>query len=181
MLFEEKTMKSDKLYEGKILNLRIDTVELPDKKYSKREIVEHPGGVAVIPITDDNCIILVKQFRKAVEKFLLEIPAGKLELHEEPRETATRELKEETGFEANKMEYLLEFYTSPGFSNERIHLFLATDLIEGEATPDSGEFIEMVKINIEDLLKMVDRGEIVDSKTIIGINLANKYINNKIK
>lgn len=179
MLFEEKTMKSDKVYEGKIVNLRIDTVELPDKKYSKREIVEHPGAVGLIPITEDNCVILVKQFRKPVEKFLLEIPAGKLELNEEPRETAIRELKEETGFEAGKIEYLLEFYTSPGFSNEKIHLFLATDLIEGESTPDSGEFIEKVKISIEDLLKMVDRGEIVDSKTIIGINLADKYINKK--
>lgn len=179
MLFEEKTMKSDKVYEGKIVNLRIDTVELPDKKYSKREIVEHPGAVGLIPITEDNCVILVKQFRKPVEKFLLEIPAGKLELNEEPRETAIRELKEETGFEAGKIEYLLEFYTSPGFSNEKIHLFLATDLIEGEAIPDSGEFVEKVKISIEDLLKMVDRGEIVDSKTIIGINLADKYINKK--
>ena len=179
MLLEEKTMKSDKVYEGKIVNLRIDTVELPDKKYSKREIVEHPGAVGLIPITEDNCVVLVKQFRKPVEKFLLEIPAGKLELNEEPRETAIRELKEETGFEAGKIEYLLEFYTSPGFSNEKIHLFLATDLIEGEATPDSGEFVEKVKISIEDLLKMVDRGEIVDSKTIIGINLADKYINKK--
>ena len=115
MIFEEKAMKSDKLYEGKILNLRIDTVELPDKKYSKREIIEHPGGVGVIPLTEDNCIILVKQYRKAVERFLLEIPAGKLELNEEPRETGIRELKEETGFIAEKMEYLLEFYTSPGF------------------------------------------------------------------
>src|SRR5690554_4052188 len=116
MVFEEKTMKSDKLYEGKLLNLRVDTVELPDKKYSKREVVEHPGGVGIVPITEDNCIILVKQYRKAIEKFLLEIPAGKLELNEEPRETALRELKEETGYEANKLEYLLDFYTSPGFT-----------------------------------------------------------------
>lgn len=179
MVFEEKTMKSDKIYEGKLLNLRVDTVEIPDKKYSKREIVEHPGGVAVIPVTSDNSIILVKQYRKAIERFLLEIPAGKLELNEEPRETATRELKEETGYEAKKIEYLLEFYTSPGFSNEKIYLFLATDLIEGEATPDSGEFIEMEKYNIDDLIKMVERGEIIDSKTIIGINLAKKYIDKK--
>lgn len=179
MIFEEKTMKSDKIYEGKLLNLRVDTVEIPDKKYSKREIVEHPGGVAVIPITSDNSIILVKQYRKAIERFLLEIPAGKLELNEEPRETAIRELKEETGYEANKIEYLLEFYTSPGFSNEKIYLFLATDLIEGQATPDSGEFIEMEKYNIDDLIKMVERGEIIDSKTIIGINLAKKYIDKK--
>ncbi|CAK7016224.1 NUDIX hydrolase [Tissierella carlieri] len=179
MVFEEKTMKSDKLYEGKLLNLRVDTVEIPDKKYSKREIVEHPGGVAVIPVTDDNSIILVKQYRKAVERFLLEVPAGKLELNEEPRETAVRELKEETGYEAKKLEYLLEFYTSPGFSNEKIYLFLATDLVEGEPTPDVGEFIETVKYNIEDLIKMVERGEITDSKTIIGINFAKKYIDKK--
>lgn len=179
MIFEEKTMKSDKIYEGKLLNLRVDTVEIPDKKYSKREIVEHPGGVAVIPVASDNSIILVKQYRKAIERFLMEIPAGKLELNEEPRETAIRELKEETGYEAKKIEYLLEFYTSPGFSNEKIYLFLATDLIEGEATPDSGEFIEMEKYNIDDLIKMVERGEIIDSKTIIGINLAKKYIDKK--
>ncbi|WMM26479.1 NUDIX hydrolase [Tissierella sp. MB52-C2] len=179
MIFEEKTMKSDKLYEGKILNLRVDTVEIPDKKYSKREIVEHPGGVAIIPLTEDNSIILVKQYRKAVEKFLLEIPAGKLELNEEPRETAIRELKEETGLEAKKIEYISEFYTSPGFCNEKIYLFLATDLIEGEPNLDSGEFVETVKYNIDDLVKMVDRGEIIDSKTIIGINFAKKYLDKK--
>ncbi len=179
MIFEEKTMKSDKLYEGKLLNLRVDTVEIPDKKYSKREIVEHPGGVAIIPVTNDNSVILVKQYRKAVERFLLEVPAGKLELNEEPRETAIRELKEETGYEAKKLEYLLEFYTSPGFSNEKIYLFLATDLIEGEATPDVGEFIERVKYNIDDLIKMIERGEITDSKTIIGIYFAKKYIDKK--
>lgn len=181
MLFEEKTMKSEKIYEGKIVNLRIDTVELPDKKYSKREIIENPGAVGIIPITDDDCLILVKQFRKPVEKFLLEIPAGKLEVNEEPRETAVREFKEETGYDSGKMEYLLEFYTSPGFSNEKVHLFLATELTEGTPCPDIGEFLEVVKVSVVDLLKMVERGEIVDSKTIIGINLANKHIENKNK
>ena len=175
-MFEEKTMKSDKLYEGKILNLRVDTVELPDKKYSKREIVEHPGSVAVIPIADDGSIILVKQYRKAVEKFLLEIPAGKLEINEEPRVTAIRELKEETGYSTEKMEYLMEFYTSPGFTNEKIYLFLATDLVKGEADPDDGEFLEVEKYDMDTLIKMIERGEITDSKTIIGINLAKKYL-----
>lgn len=179
MDFEEKTMKSDKLYEGKLLNLRIDTVELPDKKYSKREIIEHPGGVAILAITEDNCIILVEQYRKAVEKFLLELPAGKVELNEEPVETATRELKEETGITTDNLEYLLEFYTSPGFSNEKIYLFLAKDLIQGDAQPDSGEFIKTVQFKIDDLEKMVDRGEILDSKTIIGIQLARKFIKSK--
>ncbi|MFA5576046.1 MAG: NUDIX hydrolase [Tissierellaceae bacterium] len=176
MSFEEKTMKSDKLYEGKILNLRVDTVELPDKKYSKREIIEHPGGVGIIPIADDNSIILVRQYRKAVEKFLLEIPAGKLELNEEPRVTAIRELKEETGYTTNKMDYILEFHTSPGYTNEKIYLFLATDLVKGEAMPDNGEFIEVESFSIDTLVRMIDRGEIIDSKTIIGINFAKKYL-----
>lgn len=176
MIYEEKTMKSDKLYEGKILNLRIDTVELPDKKYSKREIVEHPGGVAIIPITNDNCLILVKQYRKAAEDFLYEIPAGKLEVNEEPRETAIRELREETSYEAKKLSYISEFYTSPGYCNEKIHLFLAEDIYEVEPDPEPEEFIEKVKIPIDDLLKMINRGEIVDSKTIIGIYFARDYL-----
>ncbi|WP_034429000.1 NUDIX hydrolase, partial [Caldisalinibacter kiritimatiensis] len=122
MTFEEKTMKSEKIYEGKILNLRIDTVELPDKKYTKREIVEHPRAVAIVPITAKGEIILVKQYRKPVEKELLEIPAGKLEVGEEPKTCAIRELKEETGVTANKLTYLFEFFTSPGFSNEKMYL-----------------------------------------------------------
>lgn len=176
MMYEEKTMKSDKLYEGKILNLRIDTVELPDKKYSKREIVEHPGGVAIVPITSDNSLVLVKQYRKAAESFLYEIPAGKLEVNEEPRETAIRELREETSYEAKKLTYISEFYTSPGYCNEKIHLFLAEDIYEVESEPESGEFIEKVKIPIEDLIKMIDRGEIIDSKTIIGIYYARDHL-----
>ena len=176
MDYEEKTMKTEKIYEGKIINLRIDTVELPDKKYSKREIVEHSGSVGIIPIIG-NSIVLVKQFRKAVEKILLEIPAGKIEINEEPRETALRELREETGYTTEKLEYLFEFYTSPGFSNEKMYLFLSDELLEGETSFESNEYIELEKVKIEDLIKMVDRGEITDSKTIIGIFYAEKYIN----
>jgi len=177
MTFEEKTMKSERIYEGKIINLRIDTVELPDKKYSKREIVEHPGAVGIIPITEDGYMILVKQYRKSVEKFLLEIPAGKIEINEEPKETGIRELAEETGYKANKMEYVCEFYTSPGFSNEKIYLFLATDLEEGEVKPESDEYINVEKYKVEDLIDMVIRGEINDGKTIVAILYAQKYIN----
>lgn len=179
MIHEEKTMKSEKIYEGKVLNLRIDTVELPDKKYSKREIIEHPGGVAIIPVTEDNSLILVKQYRKAIEKFLYEIPAGKMEINEEPRETAIRELKEETGYLANKLSYKLEFHTSPGFCNEKIYLFLGEDLVKGEPNPETGEFITSEKFHIDDLIKMIDRGEIIDSKTIIGIYLARDYFDKK--
>lgn len=179
MNFEEKTMKSEKVYEGKIVNLRIDTVELPDKKYSKREIVEHPGVVGAIPITDDGYMILVKQFRKAVEKPLLEIPAGKIEINEEPKESALRELHEETGYIPNKMKYLFEFYTSPGFSNEKVYLFLATELIQGEVIPEVDENIKIIKFKIEDLMDMVNRGEINDGKTVIAIMYAEKYYNQK--
>jgi len=104
---EEKTMKCERVYEGRIINVRVDTVELPDKKYSKREIVEHPGAVGIIPITSDKKIILVKQFRKPVEDILLEIPAGKIEPKEEPYICALRELEEETGFKTDTVEKLL--------------------------------------------------------------------------
>ena len=179
MIFEEKTMKSEKIYEGKILNLKVDTVELPDKKYSKREIVEHPGGVGIITITDDNCLVLVKQYRKAIEDFIWEIPAGKLEVNEEPRETAIRELREETGYEAKKLTYLTEFYTTPGYCNEKIHLFLAENLIEVESCPDPGEFIEKSIMPLDELIKMLDRGEIMDSKTMIAIYIAIRYLQEK--
>lgn len=179
MIAEEKTMKSDKLYEGKLINLRIDTVELPGKMYSKREIIEHPDGVAILTITEDNCLVLVKQYRKAVERALLELPAGRVEVNEEPGETAKRELKEETGISANKLEYLMEFYTSPGFTDEKLYLFLATDLKEEIVEPDEGEFIKTEKFHIDELVKMVKKGEIVDSKTIIGIQLAKNLMDNK--
>ncbi len=179
MIYEEKTMKSDKIYEGKIVNLRVDTVELPDKKYSKREIVEHPGGVALVPITEEGKLVLVKQYRKAIERFILEVPAGKLEINEEPRLTAIRELKEETGYTAKNIEYQVEFYTSPGFSNEKIYIFLASDLEKGDQELDNGEFIEIEEYDIDQLIRMIDRGEIIDAKTIISINIAKKYIDSK--
>lgn len=179
MIFEEKTMKCDRIYEGKILNLKIETVELPDKKYSKREIIEHPNGVAIIPIIDDNKMIMVKQYRKAVEKIMLEIPAGILEVTEEPREAALRELKEETGYDAEKLKYIMEFYTSPGYCDEKIYLFLAENLKEGEIDLDPEEAVEHEIYSIEELVKMVNRGEIVDSKTIIGINIAQNYLMSK--
>lgn len=178
MIFEEKTMKCERIYEGKILNLKIETVELPNKKYSKREIVEHPNGVAIIPIVDDS-MIMVKQYRKAVDKVMLEIPAGTLEVNEEPKEAALRELKEETGYETEKLKYLMEFYTSPGYCDEKIYLFLASDLKEGVATPELGESVIHEKYPIEELIKMVSRGEIVDSKTIIAINIAQNYLTSK--
>lgn len=179
MIYEEKTMKSEKIYEGKILSVRVDTVELPDKKYSKREIVEHPGAVAVVAITDDNEIVLVKQFRKATETVMLEIPAGKLEINENPEECAIRELKEETGLEAKEIEFVLDYYSSPGFTNEKVHIFIASELLSGEAEPEEDEYIDIVKVNIDDALEMVNNGTIRDGKTIIGIFTAHARLNMK--
>lgn len=176
MLYEEKTMKSEKLYEGKILTLRVDTVELPNRKYSKREIVEHSGAVAIVPVTDKNEIVMVKQYRKAIEDYLLEIPAGMLEYNEEPLDCAKRELKEETGYEAKNMELLCEIYTSPGFSTEKVYIFLARDLKEGEPDLDEGEHLEVERIEIKKLIDMILKNEIKDSKSINGILMAQNKL-----
>lgn len=176
MLYEEKTMKSEKLYEGKILTLRVDTVELPNKKYSKREIVEHSGAVAIVAVTNDNEIVMVRQYRKAIENYLLEIPAGKLEYNEEPLECAKRELKEETGYESKDIELLCEVYASPGFSTEKIYIFLAKDLQEGESDLDEGEYLEVEKIEVKTLIDMVLKNKITDSKSINGILMAQNKL-----
>lgn len=177
MLYKEKTMKSERIFEGKVLNLRVDTIELPNKKYSKREIIEHSGGVTVVAITDQNEIVLVKQYRKAIEDFLLELPAGKLEYGENPLECGKRELKEETGYTSDNFELLCETYSSPGYSTEKIYIYLAQDLKEGESELDEGEYLEVEKIDIKQVIKMIEDNKLTDSKTINGILMAQ----NKLK
>lgn len=166
---KEITVKSEKVFEGKIINLRVDTVELQNQKYAKREIVEHKGASAVIAINENNELILVKQYRKAVEEFLLELPAGKINVAEEPRECAFRELREETGYEAEKITEIYEIYSSPGFSNEKIHLFIAENLTLTTTNFDDDENIEVLIINKEEAVKMLESGQITDSKTLVGI------------
>ncbi|WP_053957369.1 NUDIX domain-containing protein [Inediibacterium massiliense] len=169
MIPKEETIKTDMIYKGKIINLRVDTVKLPDEKSGTREIIEHPGASCIVPITENKKIIMVKQFRKPIEEILIEIPAGKLDEGEDPYDCAIRELKEETGYTAQNVEYLFSFYTSAGFSNEMIYLYVAKDLILGEANPDEGEYIEVEEYSIEELLEMIYNGQIKDSKTIMGI------------
>lgn len=176
MDLEEKTMKSEKIYEGKIINLRIDTVELPDKKYSKREIVEHPGSVVIIAIKDNDSLLLVRQFRKSIEKTILELPAGKIELNEEPKVTALRELEEETGYSANKLEFLFEIFPSPGIIDERMFFFLARDLYKINGDKDYDEYLTLKSYKIDQLMQMVNRGEIKDGKTLISILYANEFL-----
>lgn len=172
--YEEKTISSESLYEGKIISLRIEEVELPDGNHAKRELVKHPGAVALIPITAEGKIILVKQYRKALDRTLIEIPAGRIEINEEPKLTAIRELEEETGLGAGKVTYLQSFATSPGFADEIIHLYLAEELyeIENPAAGDEDEFIELLEVTIADAEKLVATGEIYDAKTAFAVLFA---------
>jgi len=165
-MFEEKTLKTDKIFSGKILNLRIDEVELPNGKISTREIVEHSGAVAILPVFENGDILMVKQYRKPVEEVLLEIPAGKLEINENPLECAKRELEEETGYKARNWEYMGYIYTTPGFSNEKIHLYVAENLEKTVQSTDEDEFIEVIRLPESEILEMISQGKIVDSKTI---------------
>ena len=168
-MFEEQTISSDYIYTGKNISLRVDTVETKNKGYQKREIIEHKGAVGIVAINENNEVILIKQFRKSVEKFLWEIPAGKIEQGEIPKETALRELEEETGYIANNIKLINKFYTSPGFSNQKIYLFLATDLEKSDKEYDSMKYIETHLIKFDDVIDMVLSNEIEDAKTSLGI------------
>ena len=176
MIFEEKTLSSEKIYNGKIINVRVDTVELPEHKYQKREIVEHNGGVTVAAYTENKKILIVKQFRKPAEDVLWELPAGKLEFGEDPKSCAIRELKEETGYQAANVKHLSSFYTSPGFCTEIIHLFMATDLTKGELQLDEDEYVECFEFTFEEAISMIKSGQIKDSKSITGILLLKEMI-----
>lgn len=166
---EEKTIKSQTIYEGNIIRLQLDQVTLPDGRTSQREIVKHPGAVAVVAITDEKKLVLVRQFRKPLEKTILEIPAGKLEPGEDPRVCAFRELKEETGYRAEEMTPLVSFYTSPGFADEIIHLYVASGLHRGEARPDQDEFVELVELTLPEAWQRIADGEICDAKTVAAV------------
>lgn len=169
MEFEEKTIATKEIYAGKIIKVRYDEVIIPGGKKSGREIVEHPGGVTIIAVTDEEKILMVEQYRKPAEENLLELPAGKLEEDEEPIICAERELIEETGYQAGKIGHLFSFYTTPGFSNEVLHLYFATNLEEVGVAPDEDEIIKIHYLEKEDILPFVNSGKIKDSKTIIGL------------
>ena len=169
--FEEKTIRSKEIYNGKVISLKIDDVMLPNGKEGKREIVNHPGAVAVIAITDEGKLVVVEQYRKALERSIIEIPAGKLEPGEEPATTAVRELEEETGYGCKELTYLQSFATSPGFADEIIHLFVARGLyeIENRAAMDEDEFVELMEITVEEGEQMVTEQRIFDAKTAFAI------------
>jgi ADP-ribose pyrophosphatase len=169
MMAKEETLNSKRIFEGKIINLRVDEVKLPNGKITTREVVEHPGGVSVVAVTDEGKLLLVKQYRKPAEEIILEIPAGKLEKGEDPETCAKRELSEETGYEAGYLKHLLTFYTTPGFSNERMYLYFAKDLKKVKIHPDEDEFLEVVEYSPEELWQMILQNMVKDAKTIIGV------------
>ncbi|MCY6959979.1 NUDIX hydrolase [Clostridium brassicae] len=162
----EKTLEEKNQFKGKILTLDIKTVELPNGKISEREIVKHPGGVAILAYKTDNTIILVEQFRSPIEKNILEIPAGKLEKGEDIETCCRRELEEETGYKAGKITFLGKIVTSPGFCDEYIHIFKAEDLYEGQIGGDEDEFINLHEVEVQKVKDMIKKGEIIDAKTI---------------
>ncbi|KIN31971.1 ADP-ribose pyrophosphatase [Bacillus subtilis] len=168
---EEKTIAKEQIFSGKVIDLYVEDVELPNGKASKREIVKHPGAVAVLAVTDEGKIIMVKQFRKPLERTIVEIPAGKLEKGEEPEYTALRELEEETGYTAKKLTKITAFYTSPGFADEIVHVFLAEELsvLEEKRELDEDEFVEVMEVTLEDALKLIESREVYDAKTAYAI------------
>lgn len=175
---KEVTINSEQVFSGKVIDLFVDTVEIREGKTATREIVKHKGAVCGICVTKDKKLVFVKQYRKAVDDFLIEIPAGKLESKEVPKEAIEREVREETGYLVESMKYVVKFYTSPGFSNELGYLYFINLGEKGPTDFDEDEDIEILEYTLEEAQKMVLEGHIIDAKTILGISLYNDFINN---
>lgn len=165
----EKTLSSERIFDGKILHIRKDTAELPDGRTAIREVVDHSGGVCVLALDEQGRVLMVRQFRYPYMAVLREIPAGKLEYGEDPRDAAVRELREETGATAGRFEPLGELYPSPGYCGEIIRMYLARDLTFGDTDLDEDEFLTLERVPFEDLVQDVLSGEIKDAKTMAAV------------
>ena len=161
---QETITREEPVYDGRVVHLVVLDVMLPDGGTAKRELVRHPGAVAVVPLIGDD-VLMVRQFRVAAGRVLLEIPAGTLNPGEDPRLCAEREMQEETGYRPGNLESLGGIFVAPGYTTEFIHLFLATDLTESRLEMDEDEFIELVRMPLANVLAMIDRGEIEDGKS----------------
>jgi len=164
-------LESVEIFHGRVFDVTLDTIREGDKTY-KREVVHHPGSAVIIPIFEDGTIALVRQYRHPAARYLLEAPAGTLERGEAPKEGAARELEEELGFVAARLEKLTEFFVSPGFCEEKMWVYLATEMTKTEQKLEEDEIVEVVRIPFSQALSMIATGEIDDAKTIIGVMLA---------
>lgn len=179
MDYTEKMVSVEEKYRGRIVYVHVDQVQLHDGRMGRREIVEHSGGVTVIPVDENGDVYCVRQYRYAVGEHLLETPAGKLNDGEDPLHCACRELSEETGLTAENMIYLGAFYPSPGYCKETLHIYLATGLHRGEAHLDEGEFLDVEKYPLDTLVDMVMNNALSDAKTIIAVLKAKRYLEGK--
>lgn len=164
----ESTVESRKAFEGRLIDVRVDTVRLPGGKTTEREIVEHPQVVAVLPVLEDGSIVFVRQFRKAAERILLEIPAGGIDGDESPEDAVRREMKEETGYAVGKLEFICRFYTSPGFTTELMYLYKASELRPGQPTEETDQ-IQVLTLSALDARRRIRSGDIQDAKTILAL------------
>lgn len=177
---QEPTLHSENIYRGKILSLRIDTVDLPSGRQTKREIVEHGACTAIVALDSEDNVLLVKQYRKPVERELLEIPAGGVDPGEEPIDSAGRELEEETGYAAGRWEKLGSFYTSPGFCTEEMHVYLARGLSPAVRDADDDESIEVVRVPLSNIPELINSGDICDGKSIAGLLMVLRSLNGQL-
>ena len=172
---EEKTLSSQLIYDGRAVKLRVDTVRMPGGRETRREIVEHSDCVAIVAIDADDNVLLVKQFRKSVEKELLEIPAGGIDPGEDTVTTVHREMQEETGYLPQKVERLGGFYSTPGYGTEYLHLYLATNLTPSQLFAEDTESIKLVRVPISQIPGLIASGSICDAKSIAGLLIFLKY------
>jgi len=157
------------IYNGKVVTLNVDTVRLPNGVTIDLEVIRHPGAAAVVPLKGDGTVVLIRQFRHAAGGFIYEIPAGKLHQGEDPLECAARELEEEIGYRAGRFDLLSSIFTAPGFADEVIHVYLATELMKGVQNLDQDEVLEIVEMPLRDAIGKIEDGSIRDAKTIVGL------------
>jgi NTP pyrophosphohydrolases including oxidative damage repair enzymes len=178
---EEETkagrIESKRAYTGRVISLDVDTVRFPDGSTGELEMIRHPGASAVVPFLsdpkgEDPQVLMIRQYRYAADGYMYEIPAGRLDPGESPHDCAVRELKEETGCTAERFDHLLTMYTTPGFTDEKIHLFMATGLVAGETKHEADEFLDLHPMRLSRALEMVEAGGIQDAKTALGLLFA---------